>query len=78
MYQVEIEHLFSIPDSHPYVSVAAIDPFDYERFVDSVEGRPELKILGKQDKQPDTWKIYVGCASKRSQQNFDDWVNNVF
>lgn len=77
MKHVEIEHFFKIPQSHPYVSVAAIDPADHRRFIQQIDSQRELKLLGIIDQQPDQWMAYVGCASKRVQADFDSWVDNL-
>ena len=74
----DLTHLYKAPPSHPHQTTAVIDPADHcciERFIDE---RPELRLLGTEDKLPDQWTIHVGCASARVCEQFDDWVGDTF
>jgi hypothetical protein len=78
MRYAELRSLFTIPASYPYVSVVQIDPADHRRLARMVDERPELRVLGTLDKQPDRWTVYVGCASRRVQAEFDHRIDQVF
>ncbi|MFZ6761414.1 hypothetical protein [Pseudoroseomonas sp. WGS1072] len=77
MRYAELRPFFTIPESHPYVSVTQIDPADHRRLTRMVDSRPELRVLGTLDRQPDRWTVYVGCASRRVQSEFDHWSDNL-
>jgi hypothetical protein len=50
--------------THPYMCAIAIDPVDWSAFEAAVEDRPEVKIRKLDDSEPDTWTVYVACASE--------------
>ncbi len=70
----EIEHPFRVPDTHPYVAELRIDPADHRRITRIIDERPELRLLGTLDQQPDEWIMLVGCASRRVREQFEDWI----
>lgn len=74
----DIKSPFRAPPSHPYRTVARIDPADHRRVERFVEGRPELRLLGAENGQRDEWAVHVGCASERVRADFDEWVYNTF
>jgi len=60
------------PRSHPYVAELRIDPVqlrDLERFADD---RQELRHIHTDDSQPNTYVVYVGCASPETKIRLED------
>jgi hypothetical protein len=51
--------------SHPYLAVVVIDPADLWRLEQVFEDRPEARIRKVDQGTPDTWTIYIACASQR-------------
>lgn len=49
--------------THPYIAEIVIDPVQWCRLEANFEDRPEVKIRKVDDQTPDTWKVYVACAS---------------
>lgn len=74
----DIKAPFRTPTSHPYRTVARIDPADHRRVEKFVANDPALKVLGTEDRQPDEWTVHIGCASKQVRSNFDEWVYRTF
>lgn len=74
----EIRGIARPPASHPHVTQARIDPADHRRLTRMIDERPELKVLGTDDRHADRWTVQVACASRRVRADFDDMVQNVF
>jgi hypothetical protein len=53
--------------THPYVATIVMDPAKWFRFEQVFEDRPEVKILGLDNRTPDWWTVYAGCASEEVQ-----------
>lgn len=78
MRYAEIEQDYRIPDTHPYVAAVKIDPADHRQISRMIADRPELRLLHTDSRQADKWTIHVGCASKRVQSDFEDWISSAF
>jgi len=56
--------------THPYMSVIKIDPVAWAEFEATYDGRPEVKIRKLDNSEPDTWTVFVACASEAVK----DWL----
>lgn len=56
--------------THPYVAALVIDPVMWAKFEASFEDRREAKIRKLNSSQPDTWTVYLACASEAVK----DWL----
>ena len=71
---MKLKHITG-PKSNPYVAELKIDPAqlrDLEQFADD---RPELCHIHTNDTHPDTYIVYVGCASAETKNRLEDGWN---
>ena len=62
----------SLPKTHPYLALIAIDPVDLQRLQRMTEDQPELQFLDFEDDEPDYWKVRIGCSSRAVASALED------
>jgi hypothetical protein len=53
-----------ISRTHPHLAAIVMDPARWYDFERTFEDRPEVRVLKLDDRTPDAWTVYLGCASK--------------
>jgi len=54
-------------DTHPYVATIAMKPVELSQFERMTEGRDDIKLMGVDRTNGDTWTVFVGCTEKKQK-----------
>jgi hypothetical protein len=65
-------HEISPPSSHPHVAEITIDPVHFRRLQRLTEDHPEVRLLNFDDREPDCWTVWIGCASEVVLDRLED------
>lgn len=57
--------------THPYVATVPIDPSDAARFQRMADDQTDVHILGVDRGSPDSWTIFVACASRDGRDKLE-------
>lgn len=60
------------PTTHPHIATVTIDPADLDEVERMAGSRRELRLLDVDDSTPDQWTVWVGCASERVRDMFEE------
>jgi ribulose bisphosphate carboxylase small subunit len=66
-----------VPSTHPHIAIIEIDPADHCSVTRLISKKPELRLVHCDDQQPNTWTLYVGCASIRVKIDFEHWADTL-
>ena len=61
------------PSSHPYVARVTFDPVSWRQLQRMIDERDELRLLGADQSEPDTWTAHVACASRATVELVEQW-----
>lgn len=71
MRYTEVAPPFVATKIHPHVSSLCLDPLEVRQFLHRSENQPGVRVFGIDQRNPDRWAVFVGCASRDGQDQLE-------